>query len=163
MDSGVPKHCRAGSIQLRLRQKICKTEERPYQHLCWHGRKSFKACFTLPLSKAKHLFRLSRVSVSRSLHIARVSGHRCAAQRPDCAGRRPPFRRAQRPPGDGSRQPLSHPSGCGFGSNQNGEVLRCPFQNGVGRNLVIQDHCTPALWVTLRADERAELHLATFL
>ena len=61
------------------------TEKRPYQHLCWHGRKSFKACFTLPLSKAKHLFRLSRVSVSRSLHIARVSGHRCAAQRPDCA------------------------------------------------------------------------------
>ena len=85
MDSVVPKHCRAGSIQLRLRQKICKTEERPYQHLCWHGRKSFKACFTLPLSKAKHLFRLSRVSVSRSLHIARVRGHRCAAQRPDCA------------------------------------------------------------------------------
>ena len=25
---------------------ICKTEKRPYQHLCWHGRKSFKACFT---------------------------------------------------------------------------------------------------------------------
>ena len=44
MDSGVPKHCRAGSIQLR--QKICKTEKRPYQHLCWHGRKSFKARFT---------------------------------------------------------------------------------------------------------------------
>lgn len=38
--------------------------------------------FTHGLSKAKHLFRLSRVSVSRSLHIARVSGHRCAAQRP---------------------------------------------------------------------------------
>lgn len=27
---------------------ICKTEKRPYQHLCWHGRKSFKACFTAP-------------------------------------------------------------------------------------------------------------------
>ena len=94
----------------------------------------------------------------------------CAGRRPQmrcsAAGlrsQRPPFRRAQRPPGDGSRQPLSHPLGCGFGSNENGEVLRCPFQNGVGRNLVIQDHCTPALWVTLRADERAELHLATFL
>ena len=24
------------------------TEKRPYQHLCWHGRKSFKACFTPP-------------------------------------------------------------------------------------------------------------------
>ena len=70
-----------------------------------------------------------------------------------------PFRRAQRPPGNGSRQPLSHPLGCGFGSNENGEVLRCPFQNGVGRNLVIQDHCTQALWVTLRADERAELQV----
>lgn len=46
MDSGVPKHCRAGSIQLR--QKICKTEKHPYQHLCWHGRKLFKACFTPP-------------------------------------------------------------------------------------------------------------------
>ena len=31
---------------IQLRQKICKTEKRPYQHLCWHGRKSFKACFT---------------------------------------------------------------------------------------------------------------------
>ena len=40
----VPKHCRVGSIQLR--QKICKIEKRPYQHLCWHGRRSFKACFT---------------------------------------------------------------------------------------------------------------------
>ena len=94
----------------------------------------------------------------------------CAGRRPQmrcsAAGlrsQRPPFRRAQRPPGDGSRQPHSHPSGCGFGSNENGEVLRCPFQNGVGRTLVIQDHCTSALWVTLRADERAELHLATFL
>ena len=38
-------------------------------------------------------------------------------------------------------------------------VLRCPFQNGVGRNLVIQDHCTQALWVTLRADGRAELQV----
>ena len=44
--SGVPKHCRAGSIQLR--RKIWKTEKRPYQHLCWHGRKSFKVCFTPP-------------------------------------------------------------------------------------------------------------------
>ena len=94
----------------------------------------------------------------------------CAGRRPQmrcsAAGlrsQRPPFRRAQRPLGDGFRQPLSHPSSCGFGSNQNGEVLRCPFQNGIGRNLVIQDHCAPALWVTLRADERAELHLATFL
>ena len=86
---------------------------------------------------------------------------RCSAA--GLRSQRPPFRRAQRPPGDGSRQPHSHPSGCGFGSNENGEVLRCPFQNGVGRNLVIQDHCTPALWITLRADERAELHLATFL
>ena len=67
--------------------------------------------------------------------------------------------RSQRPPGNGFRQPLSHPLGCGFGSNENGEVLRCLFQNGVGRNLVIQDHCTPALWVTLRADERAELQV----
>ncbi len=82
---------------------------------------------------------------------------RCSAA--GLRSQRPPFRRAQRPPGDGSRQPLSHPSGCGFGSNENSEVLRCPFQNGVGRNLVIQDHCTQALWVTLRADERAELQV----
>ena len=33
-------------VYIQLRQKICKTETRPYQHLCWHGRKSFKACFT---------------------------------------------------------------------------------------------------------------------
>ena len=82
---------------------------------------------------------------------------RCSAA--GSRSQRPPFRRAQRPPGNGSRQPLSHPSGCGFGSNENGEVLRCPFQNGVGRNLVIQDHCTQVLWVTLRADERAELQV----
>ena len=106
MDSVVPKHCRAGSIQLR--QKICKTEKRPYQHLCWHGRKSFKACFTLPLSKAKHLFRMSRVSVSRSLHIARVSGHRCAAQRPDCAPSGHPLggRSGHREMAPGSRFPI---------------------------------------------------------
>ena len=94
---------------------------------------------------------LKIVHKANSVQSALAGGHRCAAQRPDCA---PSGHR-----GDGSRQPLSHPLGCGFGSNENGEVLRCPFQNGVGRNLVIQDHCTPALWVTLRADERAELQV----
>lgn len=87
--------------------------------------------------------------VNEQMQSAAASGHRCVAQRPHCARNGHPLGGRS---GHRERLPaavFASGSDGGFRSNQNGKVFRCPFQNGVGRDLIVQNHSAPAFWITL--------------
>lgn len=52
------------------------TEKRPYQHLCWHGRKSFKACFTLPFLSLYSLIFAGNLQSAATLDAYNAPGYK---------------------------------------------------------------------------------------
>ena len=95
--------------------------------------------------RGSSLFVFSRMPFRSKLHSAAPSGSWCGGQRQLSAA-------------NGSLV-----SGSRSGFNHHGVVLGCALQDSVGRDLVIQNHGAPACRFPLRADNGAEINLASLL